>query len=67
MSDTPKIGNGLVQLIRIDGSIRQMWVKHTEMYLRNAYGMANSLDPDQTAQSGVTGSTQIAQTCLHEY
>ena len=26
-SDTPKIGNGLVQLIRMDASTRQMWVK----------------------------------------
>ena len=26
MPDTPKTGNGLVQLIRMDGSTRQMWV-----------------------------------------
>ena len=25
--DIPKIGNGLVQLIRMDGFTRQMWVK----------------------------------------
>ena len=25
--DTPKIGNGLVQLIKMDASIRQMWVE----------------------------------------
>ena len=24
--DTPKIGNGLVQLIKMDGSTRQIWV-----------------------------------------
>ena len=28
-SDTPKIGNGFVQLIRMDQSTRQMWVKMT--------------------------------------
>ena len=26
--DTPKIGNGLIQLIRMDGSIRPMWVNN---------------------------------------
>ena len=25
--DTPKIGNGLIQLIQIDGSTRQLWAK----------------------------------------
>ena len=33
--DTPKIGNGLVQLRRMDGSTRQMWVK--EMSCRTSH------------------------------
>ena len=30
---TPKTGNGLIQLIRVDGSTRHMWVKGTIMIL----------------------------------
>ena len=30
-NDTPKIGNGLVQFMRMGGSTRQMWVNNVNM------------------------------------
>ena len=30
--DTPKIGNGLVQLITMDGSTRQIWVNQLKRF-----------------------------------
>ena len=93
-SDTPKIGNRLVQLIRMDRSTMQMWVKeqyctfpkysdikkiccnhskiwtmwlyHRVMSANDADGMANSVDPDQTAPLGAiwSGSALFAQAYL---
>ena len=38
------------------------------MHLKNAEGIANSVDPDQTAPAGAvwSGSALFAQTCLYE-
>ena len=41
-----------------------MWLYHRVMSPNNADGMANSVDPDETAQS--TGSAPFAQTYLSE-
>ena len=45
-----------------------MWLYHRVMSPKDADGMANSVDPDQTAPVGAvwSGSTLFAQTCLSE-
>ena len=45
-----------------------MWLYHRVMSPNNADGMANSVDPDQTAPLGAvwSGSALFAQTCLSE-
>ena len=45
-----------------------MWLYHKVMSQNVADGMANSVDPDQTAPLGVvwSGSALFAQTCLSE-
>ena len=44
------------------------WLYHRVMCPKSADGMANSVDPDQTAPLGAvwSGSTLFAQTCLSE-
>ena len=48
--------------------IRTMWLYHRVMSPNDADGMANSVDPDQTAPLGAvwSGSALFAQTCLSE-
>ena len=41
-----------------------MWFYHREMCPKDADGMTNSVDPDQTAP--LSESTLFAQTCLSE-
>ena len=45
-----------------------MWLYHREMCPNHADGMANSVDPDQTAPLGAVwcGSALFAQACLSE-
>ena len=44
-----------------------MWLYHRVMSPNDADGMANSVDPDQTALGAVwSGSALFAQTCLSE-
>ena len=44
-----------------------MWLYHREMSPKDAEGMANSVDPDQTAPlADWSGSALFAQTCLSE-
>ena len=45
-----------------------MWLFHKVMSPNHADGMANSVDPDQTAPLGAvwSGSALFAQTCLSE-
>ena len=45
-----------------------IWIFHRERHPNDADGMANSVDPDQTAPLGAvwSGSTLFAQTCLSE-
>ena len=59
-SDTRKY---TVKILKFD-----VWIFYREMRPNNADGMANSVDPDQTAPLGAVwfGSTQFAQTCLSE-
>ena len=57
------------QNIRCNHSkIWTMWLYHRVMSPNNADGMANSVDPDQTAPLGAvwSGSALFAQTCLSE-
>ena len=48
--------------------ILTMWLYHRVMSPNDADGMANSIDPDQTAPLGAvwSGSALFAQTCLSE-
>ena len=43
-----------------------MWLYHRVMSPNDADGMANSVDPDQTAPRVCSGSALFAQTCLSE-
>ena len=45
-----------------------IWIFHHDVHPNDADGMANSVDPDQTAPLGAvwSGSTLFAQTCLSE-
>ena len=60
-SDTPKICCN-------HSKIWTMWLYHGVMSPNEADGMANSVDPDQTAPPGAvwSGSALFAQTCLSE-
>ena len=60
-SDTQKIGCKL-------SKIWTVWLYHRVMSPNDADGMANSVDPDQTAPLGAvwSGSALFAQTCLSE-
>ena len=63
----PKISDTL-QICCNHPKIWTRWLYYRVMYPKDPDGMANSVDPDQTAPLGAvwSGSTLFAQTCLSE-